>query len=505
MNPLVTLNQISDIITQKQKKLIPRNDLLNAIELQRQKTESLVQQESSMAVYALVMLQVLYFLRDGIDNHIEDDCTDFDLEIIKGARQIYQLYLDQLPPKEFILEDQFELMQKAVGGDIESQLEVSEIFQVNGNSQAAKYWVESAFIQQEQAKEEIVPVDEQNNLTEISMNNTNKVVESTITAVADPGAFKKNEESSVLEVHNELKESNATSEIISNAPKEKLNSNDNIELIESKSKENINVCNDISTESIKTTDDTHCELENKVNIDGCVDIPVQHLNSIDENRIESESNTSTSTICVLEDSKGIVEDMVNAAKQRASIKDINDSIIKNTIDEQKITAAVQKGAAIVLQSELDAAVNQQIVSPLSSFKYSDLVKANEAEPAIEVIEPEVLMKDALIITPKQEIISDITETIKEAVTSSQIIFENSFKQAKVIFKETELLFKDTASKISAQCHTFMEQASSKGSSESKIDKLTQKLKSFDRNTIVASTAVSFGVILVVRLIFNRIK
>lgn len=161
------VDQISDIITQKQKKLISTNDLIHAISAQKTKTEKLVTEKSKQAVDALVMLQVLFYLKDGIgktnyDPLLTTTISELNEEVRLVAQMLYVDYMDILPMQEYWLknytDDEFLLMQSAIDGDVPSSLALSEKFEALGNIDAATYWAEVAYTGLSPFKENASPI-----------------------------------------------------------------------------------------------------------------------------------------------------------------------------------------------------------------------------------------------------------------------------------------------------------------------------------------------------------
>jgi hypothetical protein len=151
------LKDITEIIINKQRKLIKQNDLLNAINTQRTKTEKLVNEKAKEATNALVMLQTLVYLRDGVEDISDEqetilttDSTELNDKIRSVGHQLYHAYMDVLPLKEYWLPldvssdkdaEDFDMMQRAICGDVATCSHLSEIFEASENFDAATYWV----------------------------------------------------------------------------------------------------------------------------------------------------------------------------------------------------------------------------------------------------------------------------------------------------------------------------------------------------------------------------
>lgn len=156
---LLILNEISDIITQKLYRIIPFKKLDIAIRKQKEKTELLSSQRDSRAVYAMVMLQTLFYLRnDGIDsaddavtiqNANEEAAKQFRDQVQAVASKLYLDYIHTLP--EYLLpmdssDEHLALLQMGLDGDRESQFILSELFSELGQKDAAEFWAQEALL-----------------------------------------------------------------------------------------------------------------------------------------------------------------------------------------------------------------------------------------------------------------------------------------------------------------------------------------------------------------------
>jgi hypothetical protein len=155
--PVTSFGKIASIILKPKPYLVSEVELESAIEFQLDKVKNF-EKDDPLYKYALVMLQVLLYLRDGPEESNEAVLVElqysFRKEVITGAIEIYSTYMNALPPRNCLLNldcdsDDLELMQNAIDGDQESALGLSEKFKIMGDLQlikdSAKYWFRFAY------------------------------------------------------------------------------------------------------------------------------------------------------------------------------------------------------------------------------------------------------------------------------------------------------------------------------------------------------------------------
>ena len=151
-----TLSYVINIVESKTPTIIKKTQIQESVQAQRLKVFEALQDEGLDVNHELVILQLLYFLLDGMDAKL---CTEeFQVAqrsklqqlVTRKACKLYYDYFKTLPDLEYLLPidsstEEMDLLQAAINGESKSMIQLSELFQSQSNELACEYWAVKAF------------------------------------------------------------------------------------------------------------------------------------------------------------------------------------------------------------------------------------------------------------------------------------------------------------------------------------------------------------------------